>query len=141
MFYGSDVGGRNATVLTSLIANCKSLRIYPFADLRDVFDYILCFFALMLLLWKGSKRGTRVGWVGRLRNEAKKCFVFNKSIKKTDEEKQPQGSHLRLTPLLYGLNPNVSLSSCWTAFHFHRFAGRQTPMPFCYSFLSGEEPS
>lgn len=40
LFFGSDVGGRTAAVLTSFIMTCKRLRIDPFAYLRDVFDRI-----------------------------------------------------------------------------------------------------
>ena len=35
-----------------------------------------------------ARGGTRVGWVGKLRNDAKKCSVFNEPIKKPDEENQ-----------------------------------------------------
>jgi hypothetical protein len=40
MFFGSDNGGRRATVRTSLIATCQRHRIDPFAYLRDVFERI-----------------------------------------------------------------------------------------------------
>src|SRR5437879_1590594 len=40
MFYGSDNGGRTASVLTSLITTCKRLRLDPFAYLRDLFERI-----------------------------------------------------------------------------------------------------
>ena len=40
MFYGSDIGGQTAAVLTSLIATCKGLAIDPFAYLRDLFGRI-----------------------------------------------------------------------------------------------------
>lgn len=40
MFLGSDVGGRTATVLSSLIATSKRLGIGPFAYLRDLFAHI-----------------------------------------------------------------------------------------------------
>jgi transposase len=40
MFLGSDIGGRTAAVLSSLIATSKRLGIDPFAYLRDVFERI-----------------------------------------------------------------------------------------------------
>ncbi len=40
LFFGSDNGGRTASILTSFIATCKRLQINPFTYLRDVFDRI-----------------------------------------------------------------------------------------------------
>jgi len=40
MFVGSDIGGRTAAILTSLVTTCKRLHVEPFAYLRDVFDRI-----------------------------------------------------------------------------------------------------
>jgi transposase len=40
MFYGSDKSGRTGTVLSTLIASCKRLRVEPFTYLRDLFNHI-----------------------------------------------------------------------------------------------------
>jgi hypothetical protein len=40
LFYGSNVGGRTGTVLSTLIASCKRQLIDPFAYLRDLFARI-----------------------------------------------------------------------------------------------------
>jgi transposase len=39
-FFGSDAGGRTASILTSLTATCKRLALDPFEYLRDVFHRI-----------------------------------------------------------------------------------------------------
>jgi transposase len=39
-FYGSNEGGKNAAVLTSITATCKRLHMDPFEYLRDVFQRI-----------------------------------------------------------------------------------------------------
>lgn len=40
LFYGSDVGGRTAAVLTSFMASCRQVNIDPFAYLKDVLGRI-----------------------------------------------------------------------------------------------------
>lgn len=40
LFYGSDVGGKTAAVLTSFMASCRQVNIDPFAYLKDVLGRI-----------------------------------------------------------------------------------------------------
>jgi len=61
LFFGSDNGGRTATVLSSFVTTCKRLGIDPFTYLRDIFERISTHPAgrlaeLLPNQWRGARR-------------------------------------------------------------------------------------